>query len=339
MPQDGITITLDEGQAVADLAKKGCLVWLRVKRPSLSRMLSPDALGLPPSITGLATSPKVLPPGTKFKEFAKIEMRARQAIEKRALSRGDVKFVPFGLLDELHKEVVTARNEYFGVKELFLRDYARDVAKGLTLWETESKKIWNGLDPSLRPPEGMFTDAVLRAVREAWPKEEDLADRFDMRMSVLQFALPGIASGVAQEAAVVADVTRNLARESLTGFYSDLVSELRARTVEMSDQIVKSLDGPRFGENSLKSLRAFLNKFEALNVCDDREIEARINEIKAMLGNKTSEDVRGDKNFRETFRTTLVGLRDEGTKLLTDAEKDAASLLNKRYGSGIRKVV
>ncbi len=330
--------TLDESKAVSDLAKKGCLVWARVSRPSLSRMLSAEALGLPPTILGLATAPKVLPPGQKYKVFPKIEARVRNAIDKRALSRGDVKFVPYSLIAELQAEFELAQSEYMGAVELFLRDYEKDTIAGLGLWEVEAKKIWDKLDPALRPKQEDFVARVLQAVRSAWPSQADIQNRFSMKLSVLQFALPGIATGVEQEAFLVADTVRKMASEGLSAFYADVVGELRERTVEMADQIVKSLDGPRFGENSLKSLRGFLEKFEALNIADDREIAERVGAIKALLGNKTSEDVREDKSFRETFRTTLVSLRDEGTKLLTDAEKDAQGMLQKRYGAGTRVV-
>lgn len=326
-------------EAVSDIARRGCLAWLNVSRPSLRVRLSAETLGLPAGLETLASTATVLPPGSSYGVFATLEGRARAALAKVSVTKGDGKFVPYKSLDALVAEVEQIKADYMAHVDRYLESYDTDVLNGLMAWTAEAHKIYDRLrreDSSVRENDReLFVENLLRAVRDAWTKPSK--DQFAMGLRVLSFSLPGV--GSATDASFVADAAKRMVSDTLSGFTAELVGELRARTAETMSRVLAAIrSGSTFRESSLSPLRTFLSQFEGLNVMGDEVVAGRVAAVRAALGGATAEDVRTDSGFREALTGALAEAAAIGTNLVQDAEKDAREMLSKRYGGGMRKV-
>lgn len=330
---------IDVSEAVSDIARRGCLAWLHVSRPSLRVKLSADTLGLPAGLETLATSATGLPPGSSYGTFATLESRARLLLAKAAVTKGDGKFVPYKSLDALVQEIEAIRTEYMTHVGRYLESYDADVEAGLVAWTSEANKIYDRLrreDSTVRENDReLFVENLLRAVRSAWQRPTE--DQFSMSLRVLAFSIPGV--GQASDASFVADAAKRMINDTLSGFTAELVGELRARTAETMTKVLTALrSGSAFREASLTPLRAFLAQFEGLNVMGDEVVAQRVAAVRAALGGATAETVRTDEGFREALTGALAEAATVGDDLVRTAEQDAKEMLSRRYGGGLRKV-
>jgi hypothetical protein len=332
---------INASQAVSDIARTGCLVWLNVSRPSLTVRLSAESLGLPQGLEAVASTPTVRPPGASYQNFSSLEQKARSALSKVAVSKGDGKFVPYALLDALVEEIEGIKAQYLAHAETYLETYDRDVAVALEAWTKEAHKIYDRLrreNSEFRENDReLFVDNLVEQVRRAWPKADSLRDKFGMNMRCLSFSIPGVGSDA--DASLVASAAKRMIDETLSGFTAEVLGELRARTAETMEGVLASLRGnSTFRENSLTPLRRFLDQFEALNVLGDDEVAARVRAVRSALGNGTALDVRTNEAFRERLESTLAEAVTIGQDLANQVSVDAQAMLSRRYGGGLRKV-
>ena len=279
------------------------------------------------------------PPGSTYNVFATLESRARLAVSKVAVTKGDGKFVPYAKLDELVSEVKDIEAQYLAHVERYLESYDSDVEAGLKAWTAEAHKVYDRLrreDATVREGDReLFVEGVLRAVRAAWAKP--VKEQFGMSLRVLSFSLPGV--GAAADASFVAEAARKMVDDTLKGFYGEMLGELRARTAETMGRVLTALrSGNTFRESSLTPLRSFLTQFEGLNVLEDAEVARRVQAVRLALGGATAETVRTDEGFRERLTDALAEAANIGEELAKNAEQDAKEMLSRRYGGGIRKV-
>lgn len=333
---------LNVSEAVSDIARTGCLVWLNVSRPSLTVRLSAENLGLPQGLESVASTPTVRPPGASYQVFSSLERKARAALAKVAVSKGDGKFVPYTLLDALVAEVEGIKAQYLAHVETYLETYDRDVEVALGAWTKEAHKIYARLrreNSEFRENDReLFVENLVEQVRRAWPKADSLRDKFGMNMRCLAFSIPGV-GGAGADASMVASAARRMIDSTLSGFTSEILGELRARTAETMEGVLAAIrGGSTFRESSLTPLRRFLDQFEALNVLGDDEVAARVRNVRAVLGGNTAAEVRSDVGFRERLEGALAEAASIGQDLANRAGADAREILSRRYGGGLRKV-
>lgn len=332
---------INASEAVSDIARTGCLVWLNVSRPSLTVRLSAESLGLPQGLESVASTPTVRPPGASYQTFSSLEQKARSALAKAAVSKGDGKFVPYALLDALVAEIEGIKAQYLAHVETYLETYDRDVAVALDAWGKEAHKIYDRLrreNSEFRENDReLFVENLVEQVRRAWPKADTLRDKFGMNLRCLAFSIPGV--GSASDASLVASAARRMVEDTLAGFTSEVLGELRARTAETMEGVLAAIrGGSTFRESSLTPLRRFLDQFEALNVLGDDEVAARVRNVRAVLGGNTAAEVRSDVGFRERLEGALAEAASIGQDLANRAGADAQEMLSRRYGGGRRKV-
>ena len=329
----GLDISL-ASSATNELARKGCLVWLHASRPSLRVTLSAESLGLPPSLAGVASLPSVKPPGETFGEFAKYEGRARKALEKYSLGGNDGKFVPYALLDKALAEIEEAREAYLAHVPRYLESYDVDVANAKERWEVEAGAIYNRLGVSDITREE-FIGRIMAQLRDAWPDASELEGRFDMRVRVLQLALPSLENLGAMDAPFAVQAARKLAEESVAPFIADLADELRARTAAVCSDVLRVLtsENTRFTQRTINPLTEFIATFRGLNVVGDAEAERALREVERAMQSKTALALGSDG--KTEFVAALQAAADLAPAALQRSQAETDKLLRDRFGGGV----
>lgn len=332
-PSEGLDITL-ASSATNQLARKGCLVWLHTQRPSLRVTLTAESLGLPPGLSSIASLPSVKPPGESFGEFAKFEGRARKSLERYSLGGNDGKFVPYALLDKALAEIEEARQAYLAHVPRYLESYDAEVAAAKERWEIEASTIYDRLGASDLTREE-FVGRVMAQIRDAWPSAADLTERFGMRVRVLQLALPSLESMGAMDAPFAVQTARRLAEESIAPFVADLANELRSRTAEVCNAVLRTLTDPKckFTQRTLNPLEEFIGMFRGLNIVGDVEAEERLREVEATMRRNTVTALGSDG--KAEFVAALRAASDLAPAVLERTQAEAAKLLKDRFGGGI----
>lgn len=264
---------------------------------------------LRPEDLELSEVPEIYSLGKKylvFKEvinrFRRLEKRARRYVDMHsfAFPVGSTRFVPRRAAIELLPKLDEMKDEFYREVDNFVANY--DVVRQETL------KTYSAYRKHLEP---------------YYPSAAEVRAKFHFDYHLYTISAPSIDRVSSVELAAEEEVYRKYVREydeklrrEFDGFIDSVVKQLRARAADLCSRIAaKVRNGEVVTKQSYDALRRLVDEYSLLNFVGDREVEARLQEIKKrFLGQNVPE---GDM---EEFTKALDGVVEAAANV-TDISK------------------
>lgn len=240
---------------------------------------------LRPEDLELSEVPEIYSLGRKylvFKEvinkFRRLEKRARRYVDVHSFSFpvGNTRFVPRRAAIELLPKLDEMKEEFYYEVDEFIASY--DAVREETL------KAYNAYRKYLEP---------------YYPSAAEVRAKFRFDYHLYTVSAPSIDRVTGAELVAEEEVYRRYMREydeklrrEFDGFIDGVVRQLRARAAELCSRIAaKVRNGEVVTKQSYDALRRLVDEYSLLNFVGDREVEARLQEIKARF---LAQNVPGD---------------------------------------------
>ena len=123
------------------------------------------------------------------------------------------------------------------------------------------------------------------------------------------------------------------------GFVAECVTGLREQTARLCDEMLESMGGGKtegVHQKTLNRLVRFIDQFKAMNFADDREMEQRLEQVRAEFLTRSAEDYRNSPDARRSLESGLAAMRDHARTL---AKQDATDLVERFGQMGRRKLM
>lgn len=319
--------------AEKDFASKGCLVSIRIRRPTLTTKLNWEQLGIPDAVEKLANAPSTKPPSDDYNNFIRLEQRMRNVIRRYSIGDADgFRFMPWANFEKCVVEIEALKQEFMGYVHIFGGKYEEYVESTVSKWREQGYDIYDGLlSPAISRSD--FVDRIEGKIRASLPSTKGLSERFSVSLKVLQFSMPDAAAAGVNDAPLVLKYAKQLAEESFQGFFADVANELRQRTAELTAHVLEVMQrSGQLTEKSVKPVREYVKLFESLNVVGDAEVASYIQKLEEFLNNSTAKGMTEDANKFGQFSSLLSQATQFGKALTDEQVKEQVASL---YGAGI----
>jgi hypothetical protein len=152
---------------------------------------------------------------------------------------------------------------------------------------------------------------------------EALRGMFGFKTPILGFASEALLAEQVNEAALMEERTEtvNLWKE----VREEGMKLVREQIAELTTQLVESVSGKadgtkrKFHASTLEKLNEFFASFEDRNLAGDDELKRVVEQLKALVGNKTVQDFKNDKALQEKVRTAGGAIQQTMQSLLVSA--------------------
>jgi hypothetical protein len=334
MMPDGSDVTKDASvnikEAEKDFAKKGCLVSVRITKPTFQTKLSWSEIGLEDSVSIVASPPTTKAPAG-YNEFTRLEQAMRSRCKWYSIgAENGFRFMPYHNFDKMLAEVLPIKDEYLEYAKKFCSEYEDKLEQLIEEWREQAGVIYDNLDSATVGMSRLeFIDRIEGKLRNKLPVAHGLIDRFSVNFPTLAFDLPKPGNVVLKEAPLLAEYTKQLAADTFQGFFMEVATDLRKRTAKVCGNIFEVMKkNGKITEKSLAPLRDYIKLFETLNVIDDAEVAEHLEKIKKVLTNK---DDINDNNWVD-FGTLM---KDAADFVNADIENIAKEKMKAMYGGGV----
>jgi len=242
---------------------------------------------LPEFVVGLGT--KRLLPKEDIARWVSHADRARYLIAKASFRFpiGEGQFVPMANVESLSAELDEVKKEFEATAEDFLRNYARLRREYLERFPEHRERL-----------------------EKQYPTREELESKFSFEYRLFSVSMPKAMRKRQAEDAAVAKYQTQL-EGTMNRFIREAVTTLRTQTVEVCEGLSqKILKGEVVSRQGLDQIRSFVERFKGLNFIGDTEVEAKLEEVKRLVGNRTAAEYESDDAGREALGRALRGVAE-----------------------------
>lgn len=225
-------------EAEKDFAKKGCLVSIKVTKPTFQTKLSWSEIGLEDSVSVVASPPTTKAPAG-YSEFTRLEQAMRSRCKWYSIgAESGFRFMPYHNFDKMLSEVIPMKDEYLEYAKKFCSEYEDKLEELIKEWQEQSAVIYDSLDSSTVGMSKLeFIDRIEGKLRHNLPVSNGLVDRFSVNFPTLSFDLPKPDNVVLKDAPLLAEYTKQLAVDTFQGFFTEVATDLRKRTAKVCGNI------------------------------------------------------------------------------------------------------
>lgn len=300
-----------------NIFEKGYLVDLHIRRWSFQVQLDPADLGFSREDVPeeMVLGRKYLLPREEADKFRRTEMNARSMVKARSFNFpiGNLSFVPVKLLGEVQQELETYKLEYEGLAEDLLKRYDELVVGAEPRFRKAAQQLWKKSGKTLSEEE--FVSSFLERIEVALPGHKALRSKFEFVYNFLTVSLPGENGLLAVNAETAAYYQRG-AEKQIGRFLEEVVKELREKTYDICTHVAEMIgEGKVVSENTMQSLRDFVDRFRKLNFVGDQEISKQLKELETQWLNKEAKEIRETPELQEHFRRALEGLSEKACEM------------------------
>lgn len=228
------------------------------------------------------------------KVFQQIEKRARHELSKysRPFPAANAHFVPWEHVPELIEKLEALKAEFEQATEDFLAQYP------------ELRSEWQAAHPDV--PNAVY------------PPVRDLRKKFGFGWHT--FKVTGAASAMAVDDIEAELASRKLRSDQLAQmkqnlqaecqqFAADYVMAFRKEVAEFCDQVIAA-NGQVHGK-TLQAIRRRIDHFHAMNVFNDADTAAQLNELKSQIFGLTGETLKEQSDLAEKLSQACAVLKQE----------------------------
>jgi hypothetical protein len=321
------------------LTREGVLINVSVRYWRAAKKLQAQDLGLDPDDVAerlISLGHKRLLPREALEKFALVESRAHAIVEANSFPflNGIARYLPNAKLAEVTKRLAALEKEFNVARKEFDNKYARLRTEAIQEWHEAAEKLVK--DP----------DRVVATIQAAFPAPDQLGRYFSFNANVFQIRVPeslqaelmhaGDQQAVIaarKQAAVEAKARINAGVET---FVQEAVASLREQTVTLCEEMLASMRDGKTGvhQRTLNRLVDFIDHFKALNFAGDRDLEARLEEVRKEYLGRTAEEYRDNLGAQRRLDAGLRNLADEARRM---ARSDATEIVERFGQQGVRR--
>lgn len=297
--------------------QEGVLVHLHIRRWGGQVSLSPQDLGIDAKDVPaeFILGKKYLIPTEALGNIRAVELRARRDLSIRSFKFpiGSLSFVPKRILVELKDELDDEKAEFYQAVDSLVEQYEELVKQSgkrftriaLDLWERSNKER-DRLE---------FVKDFLHRIRVALPGKHDLIKKFSFQYSMFTLAIPDGNIELAELNAEAMQQYRHEAQQQIHEFLEEVVVELRNQTYEVCTRVASSIaQGKVVTENTMQSLKDFINHFQQLNFTGDRAISEQLKDLRDQYLSYGAKDIREKSELQTELRQALEAVANKASE-------------------------
>jgi hypothetical protein len=319
------------------LTREGVLISVSVRFWRAAKKLQAADLGLDPDDVAerlISLGHKRLLPKDALAAFALIESRAHALVEASSFPfmNGIARYLPNARLSDVTHRLAQLEAEFNGARTDFAAEYARLRTEAIREWHEAASRL-------VRDP-----DRVVATINAAFPKPDRLDRYFSFNVSLFQVRAPEaleteLITASDQQAILEArrqasvDAKAKIA-EGVEAFVQDAVASLREQTATLCDEMLASMREGKTHQRTLNRLVDFIDRFKQLNFAGDRDLEARLEEVRKQFLTRTAETYRDSDSARRKLDAGIRGLAEEARRL---ARSDAGEIVERFGQMGVRR--
>ncbi len=313
---------MTEPDLLKALTREGVLAGVSVRYWRANKRLKAQDLGLDPDRVSerlISLGHKRLLPRDATAPLALVEGRAHAFVEANTFPflGGIARFLPNAKLDAFRERIAALGRDFDHARRDFLANYAPERGRALREWRDSAAML--AADPG----------PLLAAIEASFPEPDKLEAKFAFELRLFQISAPGglsrelVSLGEQRE---VIDARRRAAREArhqiqhdAREFVGDCVRTLRAQTAQLCDEMLASMASGKTGGvhgKTLNRLARFIDQFKAMNFADDREMEERLERVRAEFLGRSAEGYRADPAAQRDLEAGLAAMRDHARALI-----------------------
>jgi len=324
---------------------EGIIVYLEIRGWTAKRQLTASDLGLKDEDLDkelIYLGRKSLIDRKVMSQFKALEAQARKFLDSRSFNflpsgRG-AKFVPYTVFQEILEGLRGYQADYKVLVDDLIKDYDKLREEITPRYVEAAKQAYKRLQPECS--EAKYVEDFLGRLQQYYPNVMELERKFGFDWHIGRFTFPADTEQELAEDRQVSTVekARNLAMreaksaadQEMTKFLNDVATEMRTRTYEVVATLAERLGQPPDGdgkialrEQSLNTLRNFIQQFKQLNFLKDSELEKALTDVEANYLNDNAETYRTEAGARTAFRTALQGVAETAGKVADKAIEDS----------------
>lgn len=321
------------------LTREGVLISVSVRFWRAAKKLQAQDLGLDPDDVAdrlISLGHKRLLPKDALAPFALVESRAHALVEASSFPflNGIAHYLPNAKLAEVTKRLNELEQEFKTARAEFGTRYARLRAAAVQEWHEAAGKLVN--DP----------DRVVATIQAAFPPPDKLDRYFSFNVSLFQIRAPEsleteLVTAADQQAMMAArrqaavDAQAKIT-QGVESFVQEAVASLREQTAGLCEEMLASMRDGKTGvhQRTLNRLVDFIDRFKSLNFAGDRDLEARLEEVRKQFLTKTAEEYRDSATAQRKLDAGIRNLADEARRL---ARSDATEIVERFGQMGVRR--
>jgi hypothetical protein len=321
------------------LTREGVLINVSVRFWRAAKKLQAADIGLDPDdVTDrlISLGHKKLLPREALAAFALIESRAHALVESNTFPflNGLGHFLPNKKLAEVTRKLKGLEAEFHDAQQAFAQQYGKLRTSALVEWHEAARKL------STSP------ERVVATIQAAFPSSDRLDKYFQFSTNLFQIKLPekletelvttADLEAVAEARRKAADDASAQIRTGVQSFVKDCVASLREQTAGLCDEMLASFKDGKIGvhQKTLNRLVSFIDQFKSLNFAGDRDLEARLEEVRRQFLTRTAEEYRDDKRAQARLTQGIKSLADTAREM---AREDASEIVSRFGQMGVRK--
>ncbi len=329
----------DNQHLLEALTLEGVLISVSVRFWRAAKKLQAADLGLDPHDVAerlISLGHKRLLPKDALAAFALIESRAHALVEASTFPfmNGIARYLPNAKLSDVTHRLALLESEFNGARTDFAAEYGRLRNEAIQEWHEAAGRLVR--DPA----------RVVATINAAFPTPDRLERYFSFTTSLFQVRAPEaleseLIATADQQAIVEARAraaTEAKARiaEGLETFVQDAVASLREQTASLCDEMLASMRDGKSGihQRTLNRLVDFIDRFKQLNFAGDRDLEARLEEVRRQFLTRSAEEYRDSDSARRKLDAGIRGLAEEARRL---ARSDSTEIVERFGQMGVRR--
>ena len=331
---------MNDNQHLLDaLTREGVLISVSVRFWRAAKKLQAADLGLDPDDVAerlISLGHKRLLPKDALASFALIESRAHALVEASTFPfmNGIARFLPNAKLSDVTHRLAQLETEFNGARTDFAAEYARLRTEAIREWHEAAGRL-------VRDP-----DRVVATINAAFPTPDRLDRYFSFNVSLFQVRAPealeaelittGDQQAIIEARAQAAAEAKASIAQGVETFVQDAVASLREQTATLCDEMLASMRDGKTGvhQRTLNRLVDFIDRFKALNFAGDRDLEARLEEVRRQFLTRTAEEYRDSDSARRKLDAGIHNLAEEARRL---ARNDATEIVERFGQMGVRR--
>jgi hypothetical protein len=330
---------MNDNRLLDVLTREGVLLDVSVRFWRAAKKLQAQDLGLDPDDVAerlISLGHKRLLPKEALAEFALIESRAHALVDANTFPflNGIAHFLPNARLSEVTQRLDGLESEFRAARDRFAAQYAGLRAEALSEWLDAARKL-------VRDPE-----RVVATVRSAFPAPDRLDRYFGFAVSLFQIKAPEDLDAEfvsAGDQLAVVDARHRAAEDAkariaagVESFVQDAVASLREQTATLCQEMLASMRDGKTGvhQRTLNRLVDFIDRFKSLNFAGDRELEAKLDDVRSRFLSKTAEEYRDNAAARSRLDAGIRNLADAAREL---ARADTREVVDRFGQMGVRR--
>ena len=321
------------------LTREGVLINVSCRFWRAAKKLQPGDIGLDPDdVTDrlISLGHKKLLPREALARFALIESRAHALVDASTFPflNGLGHFLPNKKLAEVTRRLKALETEFNEAQFAFAQEYGKLRAQALVDWREAARKL------SSNP------ERVVASIQAAFPSADRLDKHFGFSVNLFQIKLPQKLEAelvTTADLEAVAEARRKAAQDASTqirtgvqSFVKDCVASLREQTAGLCEEMLASFRDGKLGvhQKTLNRLVEFIDQFKSLNFAGDRDLEAKLEEVRKQFLTRTAEEYRDDGKAKQRLTDGIQRLANEARNM---AKADSQEIVSRFGQMGVRK--